>query len=160
MKSKGHYDVRELQVTFKATRKSANAIPLEFINQPADVADAFRFLTESPKEHFAALLLDKNNRVIEGYESVSIGVEDSSPFKPTCAFRAALLLGATRVIFVHNHPSGDPTPSRQDHAVFHRACQAGNVLGIEVLDFIVLGRHAFTSFTGLGKHTLRELVGA
>ena len=159
MKLKHRYHVRELQVTVKPARKPANAIPLEHIHQPADVADAFRFLTTHPKETFVALLLDAKSRVL-GYETVSIGVEDASLVRPTCAFRAAVLLGAIRVIFVHNHPSGEPEPSSQDHDVFRRVSDAGELLGIEVLDFIVLGRDAFTSFTELGKHRFSQLLSA
>ena len=159
MKLKQRYHVRELHVTFKPQRKPADTISLQQINGAADVADAFRFLTAHPKETFVALLLDAKSNVL-GYETISIGIEDASLVKPTCAFRAAVLLGAIRVVFVHNHPSGDPKPSPEDHAVYRRACDAGEILGIEVLDFIVLGRDAYTSFTELGAHKLRQLVHA
>lgn len=143
------YFVREMQVTYLPQRKS-KALPLDRLSTPAAVAAAFRHLTVSPKEVVVAVLLD-NKLCVLGYETISVGTEDCSLVKPTCAFRAAICVGAANAVFIHNHPSGDPEPSPEDMLIYRKLADAGELLGVRVLDFLVLGSSSFTSFTELGR---------
>ena len=101
------------------------------------------------KEHFNALLLNSKGGII-CEENVSIGDLQSSIVHPREAFRAAVNRGAASVVFVHNHPSGDPTPSYDDINITKRLCMAGEVMGINVLDHIVIGDGTYTSLKEKG----------
>jgi DNA repair protein RadC len=94
------------------------------------------YLADSPCERFVALLLDTKNKVI-GLAPVTVGTLDASLVHPREAFRPAYLANAASVIFAHNHPSGDLTPSREDRVVMNRLKECGKLLGINVLDFII-----------------------
>ena len=115
--------------------------------------DAFTFLKprvqDWNREHFLAVLLDARNRII-GIETVSIGSLTASIVHPREVFRPALIASAASVVLGHNHPSGDPEPSPEDLAVTKRLADAGNLLGIEVLDHIVFTRSAHVSLKGQG----------
>jgi len=95
-------------------------------------------LRHAPREEFCALLLDAQNRVLR-VSTITIGLLDESLVHPREVFREALRHNCAAIIVAHNHPSGDPTPSRQDIAVTRRLMEAGAVIGIEVLDHIVIG---------------------
>jgi DNA repair protein RadC len=94
-------------------------------------------------ECFAVLLLNTKNRV-RGHHIVSIGSLNEAIVHPREAFRAAVIGAAYSVILMHNHPSGDPTPSSADIAITRRLVEAGKILGITVQDHVVVGyeRHA------------------
>jgi len=118
--------------------------PLKFSN-PADVYDAFKKLGISDKERFYSVLLDTKNKVI-GVDMVSQGSVDSSPVHPREVYKSALLSSASSVIFVHSHPSGDPEPSISDKEITKQLKQAGELLGIEVLDHVIIGQDEYYSF--------------
>lgn len=103
---------------------------------------AFSFIQErigfESKEHFMVFVLDTRNKVI-GYETVSVGSIGGCLVHPREVFRLAVKEGAVAIIVAHNHPSGDPTPSRDDLAITKRLRDAGTILGIEVLDHIITG---------------------
>lgn len=94
------------------------------------------YLGNSPCERFVAVMLDTKNKVI-GMSQITVGTLDASLVHPREAFRPAFLLNASSVIFCHNHPSGDLTPSREDLSVMRRLQECGRLLGINVLDFII-----------------------
>lgn len=96
-------------------------------------------------EHFVVLLLDTKH-VVLGMQTVSIGSLDAATVHPREVFKAAVLMNASCIIAAHNHPSGDPTPSSSDRAVTERLREAGEILGIPLLDHIVIGRERFYSF--------------
>jgi DNA repair protein RadC len=123
--------------------------PLLFSN-PAEVYQAFKKLASSDKERFYSILLDTKNKVI-GVEMVSQGSLNSSPVHPREAYKSALLASAASVIFVHSHPSGDPDPSESDREITRQLYQAGDLLGIEVLDHVIIGRDEFYSFSDRGE---------
>ncbi|KUK35755.1 MAG: DNA repair protein RadC [Thermacetogenium phaeum] len=101
------------------------------------------------REHFRVILLNTKNRVL-GVETVSIGSLNSSLVHPREVFKSAVQRSAAGVILVHNHPSGDPTPSSEDIEITRRLSDAGRVIGIEVLDHIIIGDHLFVSFKEKG----------
>ena len=111
----------------------------EPIRGPADV---FRRmgprLRDLPQEEFHALLLNTRHRVLREV-AVTRGILDASLIHPREVFRLAVIEGAAGVILVHNHPSGDPTPSAEDRAVPRQLTEAGRALGIPVLDHVVVG---------------------
>ncbi len=102
------------------------------------------------KERFYCLLLDARNRVLRD-ELVSEGSLTQSLVHPREAFRPAVREAASAVIFVHNHPSGDPAPSADDRELTRRLCEAGRILGIRVLDHVVVGGGCYYSFADEGE---------
>ena len=101
------------------------------------------------KELFLCLLLDTKNRLIKDVR-ISEGTLTNSLIHPREAFKSAIKESAASVIFVHNHPSGDPTPSRDDIAVTERLKKAGEVIGIAALDHIIIGDGTFVSLKEKG----------
>ncbi len=96
------------------------------------------------KEYFLALLLDTRNQLIKVAE-ISIGSLDTSIVHPREVFKEAISASAAAVIFVHNHPSGDPEASEDDIKLTKRLAEAGELVGIEVLDHIIIGDKKFLS---------------
>jgi DNA repair protein RadC len=86
-----------------------------------------------------------------GYYEVSRGTLDSTLVHPREVFKAAILANAAAIILTHNHPSGDPTPSPDDLALTQRLVQAGQIIGIDVLDHVIVGDGRWTSFVELGR---------
>lgn len=100
-------------------------------------------------EEFRALLLDGKHRVMREV-TISRGTLTSSPVHPREAFRTAIREGAAAVVFVHNHPSGDPSPSADDLAITRRLCEVGDLVGIRVLDHLVIGDDRYVSLADRG----------
>jgi DNA repair protein RadC len=96
------------------------------------------------KEHFLALLLDTRNQLIKIAE-ISVGSLDASIVHPREVYKEAIAASAASVIFVHNHPSGDPTASEDDIKLTRGLAEAGEILGIEVLDHIIIGDKKYLS---------------
>jgi DNA repair protein RadC len=115
------------------------------IRGPADVHRHFQpLLRDAPHERFLVLLLDGRHRVIRSVLT-SQGTLTASLVHPREVFAPALREPAAAVILVHNHPSGDPTPSREDREITLRLAAAGDLLGIPVLDHVVIAEQGFTS---------------
>lgn len=106
-------------------------------------------LKDLKKEQFQCVLLDTKNRLIRE-ELVSIGSLTASLVHPRDTFKAAVRESAAAVIFVHNHPSGDTRPSQEDILLTRRLAQAGELLGIRVLDHIIVGDGSHYSFRDNG----------
>ncbi len=102
------------------------------------------------KETFVCLLLDTKHNVIRE-EKIAVGSLNESLVHPREVFQPAIAESAASVLFVHNHPSGDPTPSPQDRQLTRRLCEAGDLVGIQVLDHIIIGRDAYYSFAEQGE---------
>lgn len=100
------------------------------------------------KEVFSCLLLDSKNRFLREVR-VSEGTLTRSLIHPREAFREAIREAAQSVIFIHNHPSGDPSPSKDDIVVTERLKNAGEIIGIDVLDHIIIGDGRFVSIKDL-----------
>lgn len=103
-------------------------------------------LRDQKKEKFFVVLLDCKHRIIRE-ELISMGGLNVSIVHPREVFGAAIRESAESMILVHNHPSGDPTPSREDIQVTKRLVEAGKLMGIEVLDHVVIGNGSYVSFT-------------
>jgi len=104
---------------------------------------------DADKEHFLLLAMNNKNRV-NGFKVVSTGSLTASLVHPREVWRTALHLCAAAVVFVHNHPSGDPAPSQEDQEITRRLKETGDMLGIRVLDHVVLGDGRFFSFSDRG----------
>jgi DNA repair protein RadC len=100
------------------------------------------------KEQFRVLFLDKRNQLIAD-ELQQVGTVDHTPVYPREVVKRALELSATAIILVHNHPSGDPTPSRADIQMTHAILDVARPLGIAVHDHIIVGKEGHASFKGL-----------
>lgn len=112
----------------------------------AHFAPRFRNLK---KEIFFSLLLDAKNRLVREVK-VSEGTLTNSLIHPREAFRDAIRESAAAIIFVHNHPSGDPEPSRDDIAVTERLKATGDIIGIRVLDHVIIGEGTYVSLREKG----------
>ena len=110
----------------------------------ADVAPVFRAILETEnevdqnKEHFWTMGLNTKNQIMY-LELISLGLLDQTVVHPREVFRFAIMKGVKSIIICHNHPSGDPEPSEQDKSLTTRLVAAGEVLGIQVLDHVVVG---------------------
>lgn len=103
-------------------------------------------LHEEPDEVFAILMLDTKNN-ITAISEVSRGTLNASIVHPRDVFKRAILQNANAIILLHNHPSGDPKPSNEDINITKRLVEAGNLLGIKVLDHVIIGNESrYTSF--------------
>ena len=98
-----------------------------------------RLASDQKQEEFHIVTLDTKNQVIDSHQ-ITVGTLDASLVHPREVFRAAIRDAAASIILVHNHPSGDPTPSKADIQVTDRLSESGKLLGIDVLDHIVLGK--------------------
>jgi DNA repair protein RadC len=114
------------------------------ITCPADGAVMLADIKDRRKEHFIALFLNARNQVI-CREEVSVGSLNASLVHPREVFAPAVGSAAASVILAHNHPSGDVTPSREDIELTRRMVQAGDIMGIEVLDHLIIGGERFLS---------------
>lgn len=116
------------------------------ISSPNDITDLLmeemRYLK---REYFKIAILDTKNQIIT-IENISIGNLNSSIVHPREVFNRAIKRSANSIILVHNHPSGDPTPSSEDINITNRLIEAGGILGIKVLDHIIIGDNKYISF--------------
>lgn len=120
------------------------------VRSPEDAVKAVRNKLKGKKrEHFIALSLDTRNHLI-GIHTISIGSLDSSIVHPREVFKEAITSSAASVIFVHNHPSGDPTPSDDDIKLTKRLVDVGEIMGIEVLDHIIICDTCYSSMKSRG----------
>ena len=134
----------------RLTLESPNERPA--INSPADAAALVQYeMSALEQEHLRVMLLDRRNRVLETVE-VYKGSVNSSQVRVGELFKEAIRTNASAVIVIHNHPSGDPTPSPDDVAVTRAIVQAGKLLDVDVLDHLVIGQGKWVSLKerGLG----------
>ena len=103
-----------------------------------------------PVEQFGLMMLDTKHRLLRT-SIVSIGTLDSSPAHPREIFREAASAGAAAIVLFHNHPSGDPMPSRDDVDLTRRLVQAGEIMGIDVIDHVILADTRYFSFREAGR---------
>lgn len=115
------------------------------IKSPKDVVRyVMPLLRYEPIEHFAILLLDTKNQII-AFPNISTGSLNASIVHPREVFRCAINYATSSMILVHNHPSGDPTPSIEDIKVTKKLVEGSKIMDIEILDHIIIGDNKFTS---------------
>ena len=140
----GKVKAQVLKAALELARRMAEEARSEttpVVRSPGDAACVLREKAKPlDRERFWALLLDSKNRMKGEAEEISKGILDASLVHPREVFQKAVLSGCAAVILVHNHPSGDPTPSAEDLRITRQLVQAGGVLGIHVLDHVILGR--------------------
>jgi DNA repair protein RadC len=142
IKGIGRDKAATLAAAFKLAARMAREIRIEMplLDTPERVADLLREDNRSREvEHFQVALLNTRRRLIR-VENLSQGTLDTILVHPREVFRAAIAAGAAALILVHNHPSGDPTPSESDIKVTRDLIRAGQLLKIDVLDHVILGR--------------------
>ena len=123
---------------------------LDRFTSPRQIFDYFHHeFRDSRKEYFLTLLLDGKNRIIRRVQ-ISQGSLNQSLVHPREVFNPAVKESAAALILVHNHPTGDASPSQEDIAITRRLREAGEIMGIKVLDHIIIGDGEFSSFVERG----------
>lgn len=138
--------VRDVAVRYRGRKR---LVPN--LKRPQEAAAFGRgLLTDDAREHFIAVFIDARHTPI-GTQIVSIGTASQSLVHPREVFQPAILLGASAVFVMHNHPSGDPSPSPEDHTITRRLARAGDILGVKLLDHLIIGdRRRYFSFSEAG----------
>jgi len=150
VKTFGDDQVKALKVSamFELFRRTNRLKVQGFATKIQSAEDVYHYfadrLAEKKKEYFYALCLDTKNRIISE-TLVSVGILDASLIHPREVFNPAVKASCHAVILVHNHPSGEAEPSKEDTEVTKLLMEAGRVLGIEVLDHIIIGKNGFIS---------------
>lgn len=150
--TEGRHTIRlkSISAVFR-TEKVAEDMP-EWVTtrftSPEQVAAMFHHLKDEAKEHFVVLHLDGKNRIM-CFDRVSTGSLNQSIVHPREVYKSACLSSAAAILLLHNHPTGDTTPSQEDIAITRELREAGELLGIKVLDHIIIG-DGFTSFVQRG----------
>lgn len=125
-------------VSLKIVRESSFLYPERIIRSPLDAVKLLQsFLQDADREYFIVVCLDTKNQV-NSITTSHIGTLNASIVHPRECFKTALLSNAATILIAHNHPSGSATPSPEDIAITKRLCKAGEILGIELLDHIII----------------------
>jgi len=142
----------QLVAAFEIGKRFATDVgqPATAIHGPGDVAQLFmEEMRHLDREHFRAALLNTKNQILK-VVTVSIGSLNASIVHPREILKPAIMASAASIILVHNHPTGDPTPSREDVEFTRRFAKCGELLGIQLLDHIVIGAGRFNSLKEAG----------
>ncbi|MDB1949625.1 DNA repair protein RadC [Clostridium tertium] len=137
-------------VSIKMVKESSFFYRNRKVNSPSDAIELFRgFLSESDREQFIVCCMDTKNQPTF-VNVVSIGTLNSSLVHPREVFKVAILGNSASIIVAHNHPSGDPTPSKEDITITARLKEAGKIIGIDILDHLIIGEDKHISFKEKG----------
>lgn len=145
----------QLKAAVELGRRAVTLEPEDLVqvSGPRDVASLLMGeMRYFDREHFRVVLLNAKHRIID-IVTVSVGCLDSSLVHPREVFKECLRRNSACIILVHNHPSGDPTPSTDDVAITRRLASSGLILGIEVLDHIIVGDNRYSSLKEMGLMT-------
>ncbi len=144
----GQFSLPWVRVELVREEDPPESIP---VRSPDDVVRLLRAEAERfDREHFLAVALDGKGKVA-GIETVAIGTATASLVHPREVFKPLILMNASSFIVAHNHPSGDPTPSAEDHSITSRLHEAGELIGIRLLDHVVLGSGCYHSMNEHGQ---------
>ena len=141
-----------LAAAFELSRRFASALPEKgyLITRPVDVFDFMAAeMSNLDREEFRALLLNSKHRLMT-VEIVSIGSLSATITHPRETYKSAIKRSASTIILVHNHPSGDPTPSKEDIEITQRFNEAGKIIGINLIDHIIIGGMNYVSLKEKG----------
>ncbi len=147
IKGIGNAKACEILAAFELAKR-ANICSAEkrSIKSAQDVFNYFHpKMRELTREQFCILLLDLKNKIIKE-ELISLGTLNGSLIHPREVFKSAIKESANSIIIVHNHPSGDPAPSKEDEEITVKLVEAGDMLGINVLDHVIIGRDRYWSW--------------
>ncbi|MHB9022789.1 MAG: RadC family protein [Armatimonadota bacterium] len=123
----------------------------QIIQSPADAVElVMEELRYETVEHFQVIFLDTRHQIITRDKTISTGSLNASIVHPREVFKKAISHSAAAIILIHNHPSGDPTPSSEDLALTARMVQTGELVGIGVLDHLIIGDGTFISLKDRG----------
>ncbi len=148
----GEAKASQISAVFELARRLETFVeePKRKVRSPKDVYTLmYPKMREQKKERFITLYLDTKNQILKE-ETVSIGSLNASIVHPREVFKSALLESSASVIMIHNHPSGDPSPSREDILVTEKLVEGGKLLGIDVLDHIIIGDGKYVSLKDEG----------
>ncbi len=138
----------EIVACFELGRRLLHKKLASLILSPEDVWKEMKDIRDSKKEHFVVFFLDARNQSIKR-EIISVGTLNANLVHPREVFEPAIIHVAAQMIIAHNHPSGNLEPSKEDREVTHRLREAGQLLGIEVLDHIIVSHSGYMSFREL-----------
>lgn len=134
-------EVREIEYAYDKRPK---------IGSMSDVVEVVKpLIADANKEFFVALFLNTKNGVLK-QEVISIGSLNANIVHPREVFRTACMISASSIIVAHNHPSGDPTPSKEDIDLTKKLVEAGKMMGIELLDHVIIGHDSNYGFKESG----------
>lgn len=132
-------------VTIKMEKEKNILVDNKKVSSPKDVYELMKdYLKGADREYLVLLSLDMKNN-INSINTVSIRSLNSSIVHPREIFKTAILSNAASIILIHNHPSGDTTPSKEDINITYRIKESGKILGIELLDHVILGDNSYSS---------------
>jgi DNA repair protein RadC len=148
----GKAKAAQIAAIFELARRLETFVeePKRKICSPKDVYTLmYPKMREQKKEKFITLCLDTKNQILKE-EVISVGSLNASIVHPREVFKSALMESSASVIMIHNHPSGDPSPSREDIMVTEKLVEGGKLLGIDVLDHIIIGDGRYVSLKDEG----------
>lgn len=143
----------QIKAAFELGRRVMTLSPVTqpSIRMPRDIYDLLKgSFQDLDREHFKVIHLNIRNQVLK-VETTAIGILSSSPVHPREVFKEAIKMSSAAVILAHNHPSGDPTPSQDDLALTSRLRNAGELLGIPVIDHVIFGDTRYVSLKERGQ---------
>ena len=153
VKGIGKAKAAQIKAAFELSKRLDNSSDEEqkpAVKSPEDVIKSVKNKLKGKKrEHFLVLSLDTRNHLINTH-TISVGSLDTSIVHPREVFKEAISSSAASVIFAHNHPSGDPTPSEDDIKLTKRLVEAGEIMGIEVLDHVIICDRDYLSMKAKG----------
>ncbi|MDD4171412.1 MAG: DNA repair protein RadC [Syntrophomonas sp.] len=155
VKGVGTAKAASIMAAFEIGRRVSKDVESRFlIKSPEDVTQIVKQILiqemrDYDREHFMVLYLDRKGGLIVK-EDISIGGLHSSIVHPREVFKTAVKRSAASMILAHNHPSGDPAPSREDIDITRRLIEAGHIMGIEILDHVIIGENTYCSLKEKG----------
>ena len=143
----------KIQAAFELNKRvNAGKLPSKKIKSASDIANYYmEKMKDFKKEHLIAVFLDSKNKIIKD-EVISLGTLNSSLIHPREVFKEAIKNSAASIILVHNHPSGDCRPSKEDKFVTKKFIKAGELLDIQLLDHIIIGNNNW------GNYNVQDLL--
>ncbi len=141
----GEIQAGKILAALELGKRAAEDSPLSTLDNLADVLKQIHFITVKNQEHLLALFLNARHQLIH-QQVISIGSLNQAIIEPKEVFSQALILPSSFIILAHNHPSNDPTPSQADLKFTKKIIEAGELLGIEILDHIIITPKKYFSF--------------
>ena len=137
--------LREISVNYTRKRVDDKELTKAKLSEPSNVYQLFRHLEDETKEKLVAIAVDSKTKII-CFEVVALGSLNSIRARPAETLRVGILTNAYGLILVHNHPSGDPTPSVDDEAFTKRLKRSCDDMGLHLFDHVIIGHEKFYSF--------------